>query len=60
MTAEDARIKLKTLASPSAAKLAARFFKTGPGQFGEGDTFIGIYVPTLRTVSREFPGVAAE
>ena len=54
MTAEDARNKLKTLASPAKAKLAARFFKTGPGQYGEGDTFIGINVPTLRTVSREF------
>lgn len=54
MTAEDARIKLKSLASPVAAKAAARFFKTGPGQYGEGDTFIGIKVPTLRTVSRSF------
>ena len=54
MTAEDARIKLKSLASPAAAKAAARFFKTGPGQYGEGDTFIGITVPTLRTVSRSF------
>jgi hypothetical protein len=53
-TAEDARNKLKSLASPTAAKLATRFFKTGPGQYGEGDTFIGINVPTLRTVSREF------
>ncbi len=32
MTAEDARIESKSLASPQAAKLAARFFKTGPGQ----------------------------
>ena len=54
MTAEDARIKLKSLASPAAAKAAARFFKTGPGQYGEGDIFIGVNVPTLRTVSREF------
>lgn len=54
MTAEDARTKLKSLASPVAAKLAARFFKTGPGEYGEGDAFIGINVPTLRTVSREY------
>jgi hypothetical protein len=52
MTAEDARIELKALASPAAATAAARFFKTGPGQYGEGDTFIGVNVPTLRTVSR--------
>lgn len=54
MTAQEARTKLKALSSPEAAKLAARFFKTGPGQYGEGDTFIGIKVPTLRTISREF------
>ena len=55
MTAEDARTKLKSLALPAAAKLwQTRFFKTGPGQYGEGDTFIGINVPTLRTVSRSF------
>jgi 3-methyladenine DNA glycosylase AlkD len=54
MTAEVARTKLKSLASPEAAKSAARFFKTGPGQYAEGDTFIGVKVPTLRTVAREF------
>lgn len=54
MTAEDARTKLKSLASPAAAALATRFFKTGPGQYGAGDTFIGVNVPTLRTVSRSF------
>lgn len=54
MTAEDARNELKALASPEAAALATRFFKTGPGQYGEGDTFIGVSVPTLRAVSRSF------
>ena len=54
MTAEDARTRLKSLASPAAAALATRFFKTGPGEYGEGDTFIGVNVPTLRTVAREF------
>jgi len=54
MTAEDARNTLKSLASPEAAALATRFFTTEPGQYGEGDTFIGIDVPTLRTVSREY------
>jgi 3-methyladenine DNA glycosylase AlkD len=54
MTAEDARTRLKSLASLAAAALATRFFKTGPGEYGEGDTFIGVNVPTLRTVAREF------
>ena len=60
MTAEDVKQKLKSLASPDVAKSSARFFKTGPGQYGEGDTFIGIKVPTLRTVSREFRSLPLE
>lgn len=54
MTAKDAKQKLKSLASPDVAKSSMRFFKTGQGEYGEGDIFIGIKVPTLRTVSREF------
>lgn len=54
MTANDVKQKLKSLASPDVAKSSVRFFKTGPGQYGEGDSFIGVNVPTLRTVSREF------
>ncbi|MFO1043271.1 MAG: DNA alkylation repair protein [Planctomycetaceae bacterium] len=54
MTAKDVKQKLKSLASADVARSSVRFFKTGPGQYGEGDTFIGIKVPTLRTVSREF------
>jgi 3-methyladenine DNA glycosylase AlkD len=54
MTAREAKQKLEALASPDLAKSSGRFFKTGPGQYGEGDIFIGVKVPTLRAVSREF------
>ena len=60
MTAKDVKQKLKWLASPDVAKSSMRFFKTGPGQYGEGDIFIGIKVPTLRTVSREFRSLPLE
>lgn len=60
MNARDAKQKLKSLASPDVAKSSVRFFKTGPGQYGEGDTFIGVKVPTLRVVSREFRGLALQ
>lgn len=60
MNANDAQKKLKTLSSPELAESATRFFKTGPGQYGEGDIFIGIKVPILRSVSREFKNLPLE
>ncbi len=53
MKATEARKKLHALASPDAAASSARFFKTGPGQYGEDDTFIGVRVPALRKLARE-------
>ena len=38
----------RALADPVKAQLAQRFFKTGPGQYGEGDQFLGIRVPETR------------
>lgn len=53
MKAAEAREKLHALASHEVAATSARFFKTGPGQYGEGDTFIGVRVPALRNLARE-------
>ena len=53
MKAAEARTKLNVLASPEVAASSARFFKIGPGQYGEGDTFIGVRVPALRKLARE-------
>ena len=60
MTAKDVKQKLKSLAAPDVAKSSVRFFKTGPGEYGEGDIFIGIKVPILRTMSREFRSLPLE
>ncbi len=54
MKAKDAAAQLKALASPEVAASSARFFKTGPGEYGEGDLFIGVRVPTLRKLARDF------
>ncbi len=53
LNAHMARQRLRSLGSPEHASILARFFKTGPGQYGEGDRFIGIKVPVIRKVAKE-------
>ncbi len=45
--------QLRTLASPQRAAISQKFFKTGPGQYGEGDVFIGITMPELRALTKQ-------
>jgi len=52
-----ARRRLRELANPDDAVFLQRFFKTGPGEYGEGDQFLGIRVPAIRRLARELRGL---
>lgn len=60
MTIKIIRKKLQQLGSEKNAKVLERFFKTGPGEYGEGDVFIGVRVPDLRKLVKEYQDIALE
>lgn len=53
-TAADLDAALRSLADPAAAVGMERFFKTGPGGYGEGDRFLGLTVPQVKATLRPF------
>ena len=54
MTAQQIRKRLRQFATREKAKALRRFFKTGVGEYGEGDVFLGVVVPDIRRVAGEF------
>jgi 3-methyladenine DNA glycosylase AlkD len=56
LTAHEMRRRLLAHADRASVPVLQRFFKTGPGQYGEGDVFIGVRVPAMRRVCRECRG----
>ncbi len=60
MSLSELRKILKKEANPSQAKILARFFKTGKGEYGEGDEFLGIKVPLSREIAKQFKDLSLE
>jgi 3-methyladenine DNA glycosylase AlkD len=54
---QDIRRELRALGNKEKAQTLQRFFKTGPGEYGEGDIFLGIKVPELRKLARAHQGL---
>ena len=54
LTAASVQEELAAVASRDDAKFLSGFFKTGPGQYGEGDVFLGVRVPDTRIVARRY------
>ena len=54
MTCKAIRQSLRSLADSKLAEKSQRFFKTGKGEYGEGDRFLGIRVPVLREQAKAF------
>lgn len=57
MVINELQKRLKALGDARVAEVSRRFFKTGPGEYGEGDRFRGIRVPVLRSLAKEYQAI---
>lgn len=59
-TITDLIKNLKKLQNPSKAKIFQSFFKTGKGEYGEGDIFLGLTVPQQRQIAKNYSHLPLE
>ena len=58
MNAIEISKRLQKMGDKEDARFLQRFFKTGPGQYGEGDIFLGIRVPAVRKLAKEYKDIS--
>lgn len=54
MNAAEVKRQLMALQQPERASFVARYFQTGPGQYAEGDQFLGLSMPQQHAIARQF------
>jgi 3-methyladenine DNA glycosylase AlkD len=59
LTVRGLTTELQRASDPERAAFLPRFFKTGPGEYGEGDRFLGVSVPQLRAFARQYASLPA-
>jgi 3-methyladenine DNA glycosylase AlkD len=59
-SAAQIEARLREIGDPEHARFVAGYFRTGPGAYGEGDRFLGIRIPALRALVREYRGVSVD
>jgi len=60
MSISKIRRELKGLSNPEKKKVMQRFFKTGKGEYGEGDVFLGLTVPEQRKVAKKYVDISID
>jgi len=48
--------RLEAAGDPARAARSLRYFRTGPGEYGEGDRFLGMTVPMMKAIVKPFLG----
>ena len=59
MTAKEVLKEIQALSNRGRAHDLQKFFQTAPGQYGEGDLFLGLTVPQVRTIAKKYRDISA-